>query len=101
MEEIARIHRPYVSDSAISFELDRTPERSPVEMAVGVGFEPTVGVNPQSLSRRSRYGRFGTPPGVLAARQRPRESERPIIGGGVVQRSRLAAPPPRLRAPRK
>lgn len=31
-------------------------------MAVGAGFEPAEGVNPQSLSRRSRYGRFGTPP---------------------------------------
>jgi hypothetical protein len=30
--------------------------------AVGVGFEPTEGVNPHSLSRRARYGRFGTPP---------------------------------------
>ncbi len=33
---------------------------------MGVGFEPTVGVNPQSLSRRSRYGRFGTPPSTEA-----------------------------------
>ncbi|MEA2476290.1 MAG: hypothetical protein QOF16_287 [Actinomycetota bacterium] len=27
-----------------------------------MGFEPTEGVNPHSLSRRARYGRFGTPP---------------------------------------
>ena len=37
--------------------------------AVGAGFEPARGVNPQSLSRRSRYGRFGTPPGF--SRQLP------------------------------
>ena len=48
----------------MSARSDRTNEAQ-VEVAVGVGFEPTVGVNPQSLSRRSRYGRFGTPPRTL------------------------------------
>lgn len=31
-------------------------------LAVGARFELAVGVNPQPLSRRSRYGHFGTPP---------------------------------------
>ena len=40
-------------------------------MAVGAGFEPAEGVNPQSLSRRSRYGRFGTPPATEYTRAPP------------------------------
>ena len=49
-------HRPRSRTKA-----ERLPSEEP-RRAVGAGFEPAEGVNPQSLSRRSRYGRFGTPP---------------------------------------